>query len=64
MYVLVPDTSVDFIVAFSVFTHLLYDQNFIYLRDACRALNTGGVTLFSLLEMRTHWWCGPNVLEW
>ena len=50
-----PDGSADFIVAFSVFTHLLHEETYIYLRDARRALKPGGTIVFSFLELPHHW---------
>jgi len=38
----VEDASVDFIVFFSVFTHLFHEESYIYLQDAKRALRPGG----------------------
>ncbi len=51
------DASVDFICAFSVFTHLQHAETFIYLADATRALRTGGTLMFSFLEFfePAHW---------
>jgi ubiquinone/menaquinone biosynthesis C-methylase UbiE len=55
-----PDSSADFVVAFSLFTHLLYEQSFAYLADAVRVLRPDGKIVFSFLEMETHW----HVFEW
>ncbi|WP_310631046.1 class I SAM-dependent methyltransferase [Paraburkholderia sp.] len=51
------DASIDIACAFSVFTHLLHHESYLYLRDMRRALRTGGKVVFSFLEfaMPTHW---------
>jgi ubiquinone/menaquinone biosynthesis C-methylase UbiE len=53
----VPDNSVDFAYAFSVFTHLLQTECFAYLRDLHRALREGGILVISFLEFAApaHW---------
>ncbi|SDW35082.1 class I SAM-dependent methyltransferase [Lysobacter enzymogenes] len=52
-----PDASADFIVFFSVFTHLHHEETYRYLRDAARVLRPGGTLVFSFLEFRvpSHW---------
>ena len=49
--------SADFVVAFSVFTHLLHSETFIYLEDMKRVLRLGGMAIFSFLEFSepAHW---------
>ena len=50
--------SVDIICAFSVFTHLLHHESYIYLEDMKRILKTGkGVLIFSFHEfgLPEHW---------
>lgn len=51
------DDSADIVCFFSVFTHLLHEQTFLYLRDARRVLRPGGRIVFSFLEfsMPSHW---------
>lgn len=51
------DNSSDYIAAFSVFTHLLHTESFIYLQDIKRALKPGGTLVFSFLEylVDSHW---------
>jgi ubiquinone/menaquinone biosynthesis C-methylase UbiE len=52
-----PDASADLAVAFSVFTHLLQAETFLYLEDLRRVLRPGGTLMFSFLEFSepTHW---------
>ncbi|TPJ68408.1 class I SAM-dependent methyltransferase [Mesorhizobium sp. B2-7-1] len=47
-----PNAAFDYICAFSLFTHLLHEETFIYMRDCHRVLKTGGKLLFSFLEFR------------
>lgn len=49
-----PDNSVDFIVAFSVFTHLKRWETKIYLKEAKRVLRPGAKLVFSFLELPAH----------
>ncbi|NJO55706.1 MAG: class I SAM-dependent methyltransferase [Rhodospirillales bacterium] len=51
------DTSADIICAFSVFTHLLHTESYIYLEEMRRALKPGGLIIFSFLEFAApeHW---------
>lgn len=46
-----PDTSLDMVYGWSVFTHLFPPETFLYIRDAHRALKPGGLLIFSFLEM-------------
>lgn len=52
-----PDASADFVTFFSVFTHLLAEETYRYLKDARRVLKPGGKVVFSFLEFRlpSHW---------
>lgn len=52
-----PAESADFIVFFSVFTHLLAEDTFRYMREAACVLKDGGRLVFSFLEFRIqcHW---------
>lgn len=45
----------DVICSFSVFTHLLQTEIYLYLRDMKQALVPGGRLMFSFIEMATHW---------
>ena len=51
------DDSADFVCFFSVFTHLLHEQTFLYLKEAKRVLKPGGKIIFSFLEFAvpSHW---------
>ncbi len=51
------DASFDMAVAFSVFTHLLHHESYIYLEEFHRVLRPGGVVAFSFLEFAdaNHW---------
>ena len=46
----VADGEADFVVFFSVFTHLLHEESYVYLMEAHRALRPGGRAIFSFLE--------------
>jgi SAM-dependent methyltransferase len=52
-----PDESVDYVTAFSVFTHLRHEETFLYLVEAARVLKPGGKILFSFLDFSVpvHW---------
>lgn len=52
-----PDRSADMICFFSVLTHLLHEQSYIYLEEAKRVLKPDGRIVFSFLEFRMafHW---------
>lgn len=53
----VPPGSADFACFFSVFTHLLHEQTYLYLEAARAALKPGGRIVLSFLEYRnaSHW---------
>jgi ubiquinone/menaquinone biosynthesis C-methylase UbiE len=52
-----PDTSADMVAAFSVFTHLLHPETYLYMEDIRRVLRPGGRLVFSFLEFANpeHW---------
>jgi len=51
------DGKADIVCFFSVFTHLLHEQTYIYLQEARRVLKPTGRIVFSFLEfaMPSHW---------
>ena len=51
------DAVADFVCFFSVFTHLLHEQSYVYLREAKRVLKPGGKIVFSYLDfdVAAHW---------
>ena len=49
------DNSADFFVAFSVFTHLLHEESYLYLADAARVVKSGGHIVFTILESERNW---------
>jgi SAM-dependent methyltransferase len=57
LFVPVPDASADMVAAFSVFTHLLHIESFLYIEDIRRVLKPGGRLVFSFLDYfePAHW---------
>lgn len=51
------DGQADMVCFFSVLTHLLHEESFVYLREAKRVLKPGGKIVFSFLDFRiaSHW---------
>jgi SAM-dependent methyltransferase len=51
------DEAADFVCFFSVFTHLLHEQTYVYLQEAKRVLKPGGKIVFSFLDFMVpdHW---------
>ena len=51
------DQSADMVCLFSVLTHLLHEQSYLYLEEAKRVLRPDGRIVFSFLEFRMafHW---------
>jgi SAM-dependent methyltransferase len=50
-----PDDHADFACFFSVFTHLLPEESFCYLREASRVVKPGGRIVLSFLEYADNW---------
>lgn len=61
-----PDESADIVAFFSVLTHLLHEESYLYLAEAHRALKPGGRVVFSFLEYATPigWTVFEANLEW
>lgn len=59
-----PNDYADFICFFSVFTHLLHEESYKYLKEAARVLKPKGKIIFSFLEFKipSHWWIFEQVL--
>ena len=59
------DHTADMVCFFSVFTHLLHEQSFVYLQEAVRVLKPGGKIVFSFLEFeeRAHWSIFENAIR-
>lgn len=51
------DDSLDMIACFSVFTHLLHEETYVYLAEMRRILKPGGKIIFSFLDFSIpdHW---------
>lgn len=49
--IMARDGSLDLLFNWSVFTHLVPAESFLYMLDAYRALKPGGKLLFSFLEL-------------
>jgi SAM-dependent methyltransferase len=51
------DAAADMVCFFSVFTHLLHEDSFRYLREASRVLKPGGTIVISFLDLQiaSHW---------
>lgn len=44
------DASADIVTSFSLFTHLLHEETYLYMEEVRRVLRPGGTFLFSFLE--------------
>ena len=51
----VEDDTFDYVYAFSVFTHLLQSEIYIYSYQIFKKLKSGGKFMFSFLEFDHHW---------
>lgn len=51
------DASADMLCAFSLFTHLLHEETYVYLQESHRVLKPGGKVVMSFLEFAApaHW---------
>lgn len=47
-----PDNTADMVCMFSVITHLMPQQSYLYFKEAARTLKTGGKLVVSFLEFR------------
>jgi SAM-dependent methyltransferase len=57
LHVPAKPATADFAVFFSVFTHLLHEESYVYLQEAHRVLKPGGKVIFSFLEFAVeHNW--------
>ena len=61
----VADTSVDMVCFFSVFTHLVHEDSYLYLEEANRVLKPGGKAVMSFLEFEipAHWAVFENMVS-
>jgi SAM-dependent methyltransferase len=61
-----PDASVDLVAFFSVLTHLLHEESYLYLQEAHRVLRPGGKVVFSFVEFDTPtgWTVFEANLDW
>jgi len=50
-----PNNDADFASFFSVFTHLLHEETYCYLREARRVVKPAGLIVFSFLEFEHNW---------
>jgi len=52
-----PEERTDMVCAFSLFTHLLHEETYLYLEQAYRCLKQDGKLVFSFLEFSqpSHW---------
>lgn len=60
-----PDGVLDMACAFSVFTHLLHEETYLYLAEMRRTLKAGGTVVFSFLEFarQGHWSIFDDTVE-
>ena len=60
------DGQADLVASFSVFTHILPEETFVYLEESRRVLAPGGRLVFSFLDLRldTAWAVFEQNLDW
>ena len=49
------DSCADIVCAFSLFTHLLQAETYLYMEESARVLKPNGRLVFSYLEFTEHW---------
>ena len=61
-----PDGQAGFVTFFSVFTHMLHEESYVYLEQAWRVLAPGGRVIFSFLEfaVEDQWKVFAANLDW
>jgi SAM-dependent methyltransferase len=61
-----PDGKAQFVTFFSVFTHMLHEESYVYLEQAWRVLAPGGRVIFSFLEfaVEDQWKVFAANLDW
>ena len=61
----VENASADMVCAFSLFTHLLHDESYLYLKEAHRILKPSGTLVMSFLEFPDpmHWAVFESTVE-
>src|SRR4051794_21299489 len=59
------DGAADMVCMFSLLTHLLHEQSYLYLEEAKRVLRPGGKVVISFLEfaMASHWTVFESTLQ-
>ncbi|SDB53136.1 class I SAM-dependent methyltransferase [Belnapia rosea] len=60
------DGEADFVIFFSVFTHLLHEESYVYLEQAHRVLAPGGRVIFSFFEfaVESQWSVFEGNADW
>ncbi len=66
VHIPMADQSADMVAAFSVFTHILPEESYVYLAEAQRVLRPGGRIVFSFLELSVEmaWAVFEQNVEW
>ena len=59
------DGAADLVCFFSVLTHLLHEQSYVYLKEARRVLKPGGKIVVSFLDFqeKSHWYVFENSVK-